>query len=248
VHLLAKEFSGFNEISVYETNQLYGELGKFRCIQFADDAVQGAMDMKNQKRIVLQYQRAIIHLMELNHSIFEKVFVIGHGIGTIASHYPNKHFTVAEIDEKVLELSKRYFKYRTNNVTIGDGRQILGSEQPNTYDYIILDAFTHKGTPMNLTSIEFFAMTMAKLKPHGKIIMNLMGKIKNDRLINAIHSTLRETYRHTNAYVLPVENEADSRNIIVMASNNRIDIQAERGMSELYEVELEQGHIIMDSN
>ncbi|MBE1445184.1 hypothetical protein GGC63_004652 [Paenibacillus sp. OAS669] len=69
MQLLLRETSDYSEVSVYETTQLYGVNGKFRCLQFSDHAVQGAMDLKDPKRIVLEYPRAIIHLMEANHSI-----------------------------------------------------------------------------------------------------------------------------------------------------------------------------------
>ncbi|MCD9025327.1 spermidine synthase [Cohnella silvisoli] len=232
---------------VYDAAQLYGEMGKYRCMQFADDAIQGAIDLKDPKRIVLKYQRAIIHLMEFNDPSFDNVFVIGHGIGTIANHYPDKRFTVAEIDERVVELSKRFFGYRKDNVVVGDGREILRKEQSKAFHYIILDAFTNRGTPLHLTSLEFFEMTLDKLDSRGAIIMNLMGKPKNDRLINAIHTTLRETYAYIMAFSLPATDEIDIRNIIVMGSNKTIDFQA-RDMAGFYEIELEQGHLIMDSD
>jgi spermidine synthase len=247
LHLLAKEFSLFNEIAVYDTNQLYGKMGKYRCLQFSDDSIQGAIDLKDPKRIVLEYQRAMIHLMELNNPSFNRVFVIGHGIGTIAGHYPDKRFTVAEIDERVVELSKLFFGYRKDNVRVGDGRRILRNEEPNAFDYIILDAFTNKGTPLHITTLEFFEMTMEKLDSQGAIIMNLMGKPKNDRLINAIHTTLRETYAYTKAFSLPAVDEADIRNMIIMGSNKTIDIQSQ-DTAGIYEIGLEQGHIIMDCN
>jgi spermidine synthase len=247
LHLLAKEFSMNHEITVYDANQLYGEKGKFRCLQFSDDAVQGAIDLNDPKRIVLEYPRAMIHLMEFNHPSFENVFVIGHGIGTIAGHYSEKRFTVAEIDEKVVELSKSFFGYDKDNVVVGDGRQILRNEDRNAFDYIILDAFTKKGTPFHFTTMDFFKMTKEKLALRGSIIMNLMGKTKNDKLINAIHTTLRETYAYTKAFSLPGEGVADIRNIIVIGSNKTIDFQA-RDMAGFYEIELEQGHIIMESD
>jgi spermidine synthase len=247
LHLLAKELSTFNEIAVYDTNQLYGKMGRYRCLQFSDDSIQGAIDLKDPKRIVLEYQSAMIHLMELNNPSFNRVFVIGHGIGTIAGHYPDKRFTVAEIDERGVELSKLFFGYRKDNVRVGDGRRILRNEEPNAFDYIILDAFTNKGTPLHITTLEFFEMTMEKLDSQGAIIMNLMGKPKNDRLINAIHTTLRETYAYTKAFSLPAVDEADLRNMIIMGSNKTIDIQSQ-DTAGIYEIGLEQGHIIMDCN
>nr|WP_246315768.1 fused MFS/spermidine synthase [Paenibacillus foliorum] len=247
LHLLAKEFSMFNEIAVYDTNQLYGEMGKYRFLQFSDDAMQGAIDLKDLSRIVLEYPRAIIHLMEYNNPSFENLFIIGHGIGTIASHYPDRGVTVAEIDEKVVELSKLFFKYRKDNVIVGDGRQILMNEESNSYDYIILDAFNKKGTPLHLTTTEFFEMTREKLNSRGAVIMNLMGKIKNDKLIDAIHSTFRETYVYSKAFSLPGADESDIRNIIVIGSNRTIEFQA-REMAGFLEIELGQGHIIVDSD
>jgi spermidine synthase len=242
---LAKEISAFNKITIYESNELYGEMGKFRFLQFADDSIQGAMDMRDLKRVVLVYQRAILHLMESNHSSFDKVFVIGHGIGSIAGHYPDKSFRVAELDEKIVDLSRQFFGYSMDNVSIGDGRAILEQEQQNTYDYLILDAFTHKGTPLHFTTLEFFRLTKDKLNSHGAILMNLMGRAKSDPFINAIHSTVRESYKYTKVFSLPAENEKDRRNIIIMASHRTIDYEA-RELAGFFEIELEQGHLMLD--
>ncbi|WP_256757948.1 spermidine synthase [Cohnella sp. WQ 127256] len=248
MHLIATELSMFNEIRVIETTELYGELGKFRCLQFADEAIQGAMDLKDTKRVVLQYQRAMLHLLELLNPSFERAFVIGHGIGTIAGHYPDIKMTVAELDGKVVELSKQFFGYRHNNVIVGDGREILSHEQSNQFDFIILDAFNSKGTPLHFTTHEFFELMLDKLDSSGAIMMNLFGKIKNDRLINAIHTTLKETYTFIRVFTLPAAHESDERNMIVIGSNKPIDfhVRGDKVGFECIEVELEQGHTIRD--
>lgn len=245
MHQLAKVFSAYQEITVYDANQLYREIGKYRFLQFSDDAVQGAIDLKDPKRIVLEYPRAIIHLMERNHPSFENVFVIGHGIGTIAGHYPDKRFIVAEIDEKVVELSRTYFNYCKDNVVIGDGRHILMNEETNRFDYIILDAFTKEGTPLHLSTMEFFEMAKEKLRSRGAIIMNLMGKTRNDKLINAIHTTLRKTYAYSKVFSLRANETADICNIIIIGSDQTIDFDP-RAMAGFFAIELEQGHVIMD--
>ncbi|UVI29480.1 spermidine synthase [Paenibacillus spongiae] len=245
MHVLARESSKYNEITIYEAGQLDGKLGKYRCMQFSDDAVQGAMDLNDPKRVVLEYPRAMIHLMEHNHSTFEHVFVIGHGIGAIAGHYSDKRFTVAEIDEKVVELSRIWFHYRQNNIAVGDGRQLLMHEEPRLYDYIIVDAFTKKGSPLHLTTLEFYAIAKEKLRPQGSILINLMGRIKNDRRINAIHTTLGETFAFTKVFALPAEEMSDIRNIIIMGNDKSIDFQP-RAMAGFTEIQLDAGHIIRD--
>jgi spermidine synthase len=247
LHLLFKESIGNHEITVYDTTELYGEKGKFRVLEFSNEAIQGAMDLNNPERIVFEYPRAIIHLMEFNNPSFEDVFVIGHGIGTIAGHFSEKRFKVAELDKKIVELSKRYFGYRKDNVIVGDGRQILGSEEPHAYDYMILDAFTDKGTPLHLTSKEFFRITREKLDSQGSIIMNLMGKGANDKLINAIHTTLSGNFAYTKSFSLPAEGITDIQNIIIIGRNNPIGFRV-RNMAGFIEIELGEGHIIMDSS
>jgi spermidine synthase len=243
---LFKEFSNNHEISVYDTSELYGEKGKFRVMQFSNKAIQGAMDLNDPERIMFEYPRAIIHLMKFNNPSFEDVFVIGHGIGTIASHFSEKRFKIAELDNKVVELSKLCFGYSKNNVIVGDGRHILESEKPHVYDYIILDAFTDKGTPRHLTSKEFFRITRQKLDAEGSMILNLIGRGGNDKLINAIHTTLREEYAYTKAFSLPSEGVTDIKNIIIIGRNEPIGAQ-ERHMAGFTEIELGIGHIIKDS-
>lgn len=246
MHLLSKEFGLSVEISVYDTTELYDEKGNFRIIQFSNDAIQGAMDLNHPERIVFEYPRAIIHLMECNSPSFEEVFLIGHGIGTIASHCSEKRFKVAELDNKVVEISKKWFGYSQDNVIVGDGRQVLVDEEPHTYDYIILDAFSDKGTPLHLTSQEFFSITKDKLDPSGSIIMNLMGKGENDKLINAIYTTLSEEFAYTKSFLLPSDHRSDVQNIIIMGRNIPIGFQ-ERYMAGFTEIELNHGYIIRDA-
>lgn len=246
MHLLFKEFSNNHEISVYDTKELYGEKGNFRVLQFSNTAAQGAMDLNHPERIVFEYPRAIIHLMEFNDPSFEDVFIIGHGIGTIAGHFSEKRFKIAELDDKVVELSRQYFGYSKDNVIIGDGRHILGSEQPDAYDYIILDAFTAKGTPRQLISKEFFRITREKLNSEGAIIMNLTGRGENDKLVKAIYTTVSKEYAYTKSFVLPSEGVNDILNIIIIGRNKPIGFQA-RHMAGFIETGLGQGHIIIDA-
>ena len=248
MQLLARVISGFNEIGVYETSELYGRTGRFRVMGFADEAVQGAMDLKDPQRIVLEYQRAVVQLMNGNNPSFESAFVIGHGIGTIAGQYPDKRFVVAEIDDAIVELSRQYFGYRMDNVVIGDGRRILEAQKPNSLDYVILDAFTSRGTPPHLTTLEFFALGKDKLRSEGAIILNLAGRSRNDRLTAAIHTTLSETFACVRAFYLPVVGASSegSGNAIIVGSHRPIEVRPKL-LAGFSEFEIGQGHIIRDS-
>ncbi|KGE16996.1 spermidine synthase [Paenibacillus wynnii] len=235
-----------HEITVFETNHLYGEKGKFRVLQFSNEAVQGALDLENPDRIVLEYPRAIIHLLKSNNPEFENVFVIGHGIGTIAGYFADKIFTIAELDPEVVELSRRFFDYQLDNVTVGDGRSILEGEDDEVYDYVVLDAFNSKGTPKHLISREFFTTITEKLNPQGSLIMNAIGKSENDTLINAIHTTLREVFPYLKSFALPAEGANDHQNILIMASHQPLKFQ-ERLMAGFREIQGGDGYIITDN-
>ncbi|MGG4218008.1 fused MFS/spermidine synthase [Paenibacillus jamilae] len=245
--VLYKKLSHNHEITVYETTELYGEKGLFRVMEFSNAAVQGAVDLNDPQRILFEYPRAIIHLMELNDPLFEDVFVIGHGIGTIAGHFADKRFKIAELDAQVVEFSRTFFGYDQDNVVIGDGRRILEKESPDAYDYIILDAFTEQGTPLHLVSLEFFKMAKEKLDAEGSLIMNVMGKSEHDHLIHAIHTTLREEFAYVTAFSLPSEGIADIQNIVMIGRDKPIRFQS-RQMADFGEIALREGHILQDTD
>lgn len=241
-------FNGFGRhygIAVYDTTELYGEKGNFRVLQFPDGAIQGAMDLNDPGRIVFEYPRAMIHLMEYNRPTFDHVFIIGHGIGTIAGYFPDRRCKIAELDGIIVELSRKYFGYCGDNVIVGDGRRLLEEEDSFAYDFIIVDAFTDKGTPRQLTSTQFFELAKEKLHPQGFIMMNVIGKGSNRMHVNAIHSTLHEVYAYTKVFALPSEGANGIQNLIIIGGNKPIGFQT-RHMAGFVEAELEQGHIIAD--
>lgn len=237
--------SGNHEINICDTTELFGEKGSFRILRFADDAIQGAQDLNRPDRVVLAYQQAVVHLMALNVPAFEDVFVIGHGIGAIARHFADRRFKIAELDRQIVELSATYFGYALNNVVVGDGRALLEREKSHAYDYVILDAFTDKGTPRQLTSVEFFRMVSEKLDNRGAVILNVMGRGGSDPRIAAIHSTLAEVFGYIGAFALPAEAAHDGQNIVMIGMRSPVRFQA-RSMAGFIEIHPERGRVIMD--
>ncbi|UJF35709.1 spermidine synthase [Paenibacillus hexagrammi] len=245
MELLYQSSSPHHELFVYETTQFYGEKGRFRLLEFSDNAMQGALDMNDPERILFEYPRAMIHLLEYNQPRFEQVFIIGHGIGTLTSYFSDKRCKVAELDHEVVELSKKFFGYRGDPVCIGDGRILLGSEPQQAYDCLILDAFSEKGTPVHLISHEFFMMCREKLDASGMLMMNLFGKGEHDPLINAIHTTLNGIFTYVKAFLLPSGHRGHIQNIILIGRQTPFGFQA-RQMAGFTEIELGEGYTIRD--
>ncbi|MCM3205372.1 spermidine synthase [Paenibacillus illinoisensis] len=245
MRVLYRNMSEQHALTVYDTTRLYGEKGHFRVLEFSNEAVQGAMDLDEPSRMLLEYPRAMVHLMERNTPEYEKVFVVGHGIGTLSTYLSNRQVKIAELDEEVVELSKTLFGYKGSEVMVGDGRELLQQEAPGTYDYIIIDAFTAEGTPKQFTSRSFFTMAQSKLRSGGSILLNVFGRAGNDRLVNAIYATMADQFDYTRSFVLPTDTQDEIQNRILVGSDAPIDFQS-RSMAGFVEQEPGEGYIIED--
>ena len=236
-----------HEISIWDTTELDGEQGSFRIIQFSGESVQGALDLQDPERIVFEYPRAIIHLMEYHHPAFEDVFMIGHGIGTISRHLASRRVQVAEIDDQVVELSRKYFGYDRNNVKLGDGRQLLNEVAPDSLDFVILDAFNGDGTPIHLLTESFFKEIHVKLNAEGAVLLNLIGRGGNDKLISAICTTLYTCFDYVKVFALRSGPAGSRQNVIMMAGHAPIGYQAKH-MAGFVEIAVAQGYVIRDGD
>ncbi|WP_247901940.1 spermidine synthase [Paenibacillus pabuli] len=247
MRVLYRNKSEQHELTIYDTSRLYGEKGKFRVLEFSNAAVQGAMDLDNPSRMVLEYPRALVHLMERNNPDYESVFVVGHGIGSLSTYLSNRQVKVAELDAEVVELSRTFFGYSGDQVMVGDGRELLEQEASGSYNYIIVDAFTAAGTPTQFTSSTFFAMLKDKLHSGGIVLLNVFGRAGNDRLVNAIHTTLQEHFTYTRSFALPAESPDEVQNRILVGCDSPISYQS-RHMAGFVEQQLGEGYIIVDSD
>ncbi|MEW4369439.1 spermidine synthase [Paenibacillus kandeliae] len=225
MNILHRQSSAYEQIIVYETDRLYGEKGHFRVLQFANADVQGALDLNDPQRIVFEYPRAIIHLLEHNVQELQRLFIIGQGIGTLGNYFADREVQIAELDVAVARLSVTYFGCDAEPILIGDGRSILSTQPEQHYDVIVLDAFSEEGTPLHLVSLECLYLMRSKLHEHGYIVMNLIGRGPNDMRIHAIYTTLCEVFEQVQCFQLPVEQNSDVRNIIMMAGNDPIRYQ-----------------------
>ncbi|MBY9079699.1 fused MFS/spermidine synthase [Paenibacillus sp. HN-1] len=236
------------EIVVADTDELYGEKGRFRVLQFSEELVQGALDLDQPERIVFEYPRAILHLMEWNRPGFEDVFLIGHGIGTLLGALSGKNVTTAELSQAVVDLSRLYFgSSAEDRIGIGDGRQLLEREDDGSLDYIVLDAFSGSGTPRHLISRGMFSLAGKKLNNRGMLIMNATGRGKNDRLIQSVHSTLASVFPYTLAFILPSADPAAPKNLILAGARRPI-VYKSRQMAGFTEIVLPPGDVIRDAD
>ncbi len=130
--------------------------------------------------------------------------LLGLGAGSIPllHHEVNPDLTITgvEIDQKIVELGRRYFhlEHRTNTqVVIADVRPFLRQE-PTQYDLIEVDLFRGDGEiPFYLATKEFFNLTLQRLTYRGLLAMNVYDPSVNKKIVGPLMNTIAAVYPHT---------------------------------------------------
>jgi spermidine synthase len=126
----------------------------------------------------------------------ERMLVIGNAGGTVARAfgelYPDVRIDGVEIDPEVSEAGRRYLGLADNSnlrVINADGRPFLQLTDER-YDLIVVDAYHQPYIPFYLATEEFFALTRERLAPGGVAALNVAAVPGDERLSDAIGSTL----------------------------------------------------------
>ncbi len=246
MRILYQNLTDYHDVTIYDTTDFDGEKGRFRVMQFSEAAVQGVYDRNDPAHILFEYPRAMIHLMCENNASFTHVYMIGYGIGALPRHFSNKQFKVAELDGKLVEISRRYFATDSADVHIGDGRRLLEEEPSGKYSYIVVDAFTAEGTPPHLSTLQFYRLTRDKLAEEGMLLINLIAEKAQDKRVCAAYATLREVYPETQSFALPVKGAAGLLNILLVGGAKHIQYQQLK-MAGFREITLVQGELLVDN-
>jgi predicted membrane-bound spermidine synthase len=126
----------------------------------------------------------------------ERMLVIGNAGGTVARAfgelYPEVEIDGVEIDGEVTAAGRRYMGLDDNprlEVVTADGRPYLELTD-QTYDVIVVDAYHQPYIPFQLATREFFAAAQEHLRPGGVVALNVAAVPGDERLGEAVGSTL----------------------------------------------------------
>jgi spermidine synthase len=124
-----------------------------------------------------------------------RMAIIGLAAGTAARQasavYGDIPIDGFELDEKIVEVGKKYFGLNLPNLTIhiGDGRLNLDRSQEK-YDIIAIDAYRPPYIPPHMTTLEFFEICASHLTDEGVLTLNV-GSVPGDRrLIDGLATTM----------------------------------------------------------
>jgi spermidine synthase len=138
-------------------------------------------------------------------------------------NYPRATIDVVEIDPKLTELAKKYFRLKDDpRLTIyhQDGRVFLNKNR-NKYDVIFADAFASRySVPYQLTTREAVKKIYDSLEENGLVIFNLISAIEGDKgeFLRAELATYNSIFPKVDIFAVDdLENGQKTQNLILVA-------------------------------
>ncbi len=175
-----------------------------------DDNLHSAMDLQDPSKTVFAYTDYFHLGFLLNPTISRVLFIGGGGFtgpNAFLRDYPNVTVDVVEIDPEVIRVAEQYFGVNASDPRLriynDDGRVYL-TRSSQTYDLIVLDAYSRSYVPFHMMTSEFFQLVAAHLTKEGSVISNLIASTGSGaELLNAEVKTMSATF--PNIYLFPVE-------------------------------------------
>lgn len=199
--ILYNEKSDFQRIMVLDTFE-YGR------VLTLDNVIQAS------ERDEFIYHEMITHVGLVTHPNPRRVLVIGGGDGgsirEIMKHKKVEKAVHVEIDEKVIEASKKClptfssgFKDPRVEIRVGDGIKHV-AERKNTYDVIIIDSTDPVGPAVGLFNEDFYRNVYDALKEDGLLIAQTESPFFNQDLVKKVQTALADIFPIARLYTCTI--------------------------------------------
>ncbi len=114
-----------------------------------------------------------------------RIGAVGLGTGSVAAYVrPGDHLTFFEIDPLVIRISRDSgdFTYIRDcakgqvDFVVGDARLTLAKQPADTFDILLIDAFSSDAVPAHLLTVEAVQGYLSRLKPGGVVVLHLSNR------------------------------------------------------------------------
>lgn len=157
------------------------------------------------------YHEMLAHVGLHTHPNPKNVLVVGGGDGgvirEIIKHPTVQKAVLAEIDGRVIEVSKQYFpeiaqglKDPRVEVEVTDGIKYV-QEHPKQFDVIYIDSTDPIGPAVGLFAKEFYQSVYNALREDGLFVAQTESPFANANLIAQVHRDVREIFPIVNLYL-----------------------------------------------
>jgi spermidine synthase len=181
----------------------YQDLAIIDTVQFGKMLVLDGMVMTTEADEFV-YHEMISHVALNTHPQPKRVLVVGGGDGgvirEILKHKTVEQAVLAEIDNRVVELSQEYLPGIAGSLTdsrvvlaIGDGVEHVRRSK-NQYDVIIIDSTEPIGPAVGLFSREFYQDVYRALTADGIMVAQSESPFVNQDVIQMIHANLKGVF------------------------------------------------------
>ncbi|MHB1628769.1 MAG: polyamine aminopropyltransferase [Bacilli bacterium] len=201
------------------THTLHTERTEFQDLALIETAEWGRMlvldgCVMTTLRDEFVYHEMIAHVALSAHPKPEKILVVGGGDGgvmrEIIKHHTVKKAVLAEIDGRVIELSKQYLPEIAVALTdprvdvrVIDGIAHVNGEEAE-YDVIIVDSTDPIGPAVGLFAKEFYQGISRALKPDGIFVAQSESPFLHGDLIRRVQSDVADIFPLTRLYLAAI--------------------------------------------
>ncbi len=159
-----------------------------RTLHFGSEWVQGAMRVARPWNLELEYTRAMIFPLILCEDPPTRILLIGLGAASLLKylyrHCPHAHLTVVEIDPRVVQAARQFFRMPEDSKRItlveGDGADFMGHVR-ETYDLILVDGFDARARAGRLQGERFYRDCGRVLSTQGFLCANFLTRQRGYR-------------------------------------------------------------------
>jgi spermidine synthase len=180
-----------------------------RYLHFGSDLVQGAMRIARPWSLELEYTRELMLPLILRDDPPATVLQIGLGAASITRflhhHLPAARLTVVEIDPRVIETARQFFKLPDESANLrivtGDGHEFVTAGKTR-FDLIVVDGYDEKARTGSLDTAPFYAAAFGRLASRGMLSANLLTRRRG---VAASEQRMREAFGDNVVIVPPPE-------------------------------------------
>jgi spermidine synthase len=198
--ILFEEKTQFQKIEVFE-NEFFGK------VLLIDGLVQ------TTEKDEFFYHEMLVHPAFTSHPSPEEILIIGGGDGGALREilrYNVRRVNLVEIDEKVIEISKKFFPKLSSSfddprvkVIIANGAEYV-KDLKEKFDILIVDSSDPIGPSKALFEKDFYISLKKILKENGVIVSQTGSPFYHQDIIKRLNETLRKIYKVVKFYISPV--------------------------------------------
>lgn len=226
-------------VAIKIKGSLYSNKSKYQKIEILDSVTMGKVMLLDDKVMISEhdefyYHESIVHPALSIHPNPKKIMVIGGGDGgtirEVLKYKTVEEIELVEIDEEVINVSKKYFPETAselNNpklkIKLNDAIEYIKNAKESSYDVILCDSTDPEGFAAGLISKEFYKNVSKALKENGIYICQSGSLLIQEKEFKTSLENIRMAFKYVDGLVSIVPMYPGCVWSFLIASNKPLD-------------------------